>query len=43
MSVPHGWSGPHNVNQLTSTTDVDGLTGMPRFSGLPVSLHPVPV
>ena len=23
MSVPHGWSGSHNVNQLTSTRDVD--------------------
>jgi anaerobic selenocysteine-containing dehydrogenase len=41
MSVPHGWSGPYNVNQLTSGDDVDALTGMPRFSGLPVSLHPV--
>lgn len=41
MSVPHGWSGTYNVNQLTSTTDVDLLTGMPRFSGLPVTLHAV--
>jgi anaerobic selenocysteine-containing dehydrogenase len=41
MSVPHGWSGTYNVNQLTSTTDVDMLTGMPRFSGLPVTLHAV--
>jgi anaerobic selenocysteine-containing dehydrogenase len=40
MSVPHGWSGPYNVNRLTSRNDVDALTGMPRFSGLPVSLHP---
>ncbi len=39
MSVPHGWSGTYNVNQLTSTTDIDTLTGMPRFSGLPVTLH----
>jgi len=41
MSVPHGWSGSHNVNQLTSTRDVDLLTGMPLYSGLPVSLHRV--
>jgi anaerobic selenocysteine-containing dehydrogenase len=42
MSVPHGWSGSYNVNQLTGTKDVDPLTGMVRYSGLPVSLHPVP-
>ena len=41
MCVPHGWSGPHNVNLLTSTRDVDSLTGMPLYSGLPVSLHAV--
>jgi anaerobic selenocysteine-containing dehydrogenase len=40
MSVPHGWAGDQNVNRLTSSRDVDPMTGMPRFSGLPVSLHP---
>lgn len=39
LCVPHGFPGAHNVNQLTSPDDVDALTGMPRFSGLPVSLH----
>jgi anaerobic selenocysteine-containing dehydrogenase len=40
MTIPHGWPGAYNVNRLTGTQDVDALTGMPRFSGLPVSLHP---
>ena len=41
MTVPHGWSGQYNVNRLTGTDDVDPLTGMVCYSGLPVSLHPV--
>jgi len=41
MTVPHGWAGAHNVNHLTSGADVDPLTGMPRMSGLPVSVTPV--
>jgi anaerobic selenocysteine-containing dehydrogenase len=42
MTVPHGWSGQYNVNNLTGTVhDVDPVTGMVRYSGLPVSLHPV--
>lgn len=39
LSVPHGWSGAANANQLTSGDDVDPLTGMPLFSGLAVTLH----
>ena len=31
-----------NVNQLTSIREVDPLTGMTRYSGIPVSLHPGP-
>jgi len=42
LCVPHGFAGPHNVNYLTSPDDVDPLTGMPRFSGLPVSLQVAP-
>jgi anaerobic selenocysteine-containing dehydrogenase len=42
MNVPHGFAGAYNVNQLTSCDDVDPLTGMPRMSGLPVTLHPTP-
>lgn len=38
LTVPHGWTGSQNVNRLTSTDEVDPLTGMPRFSGLPVEL-----
>ena len=38
LSLPHGWVGQYNVNQLTSPNDVDPLTGMPRFSNLPVEL-----
>jgi anaerobic selenocysteine-containing dehydrogenase len=41
VSVPHGWANA-NVNALISSrTDVDGLTGMARQSGTPVSLSPV--
>jgi anaerobic selenocysteine-containing dehydrogenase len=43
MTVPHGWSGQYNVNRLTDTKHVDSLTGMLRFSGLPVSLHLVDI
>jgi anaerobic selenocysteine-containing dehydrogenase len=39
MSIPHGWSSAFNVNRLTGTRDVDPLTGMPRYSGLAVTLH----
>ena len=42
MSIPHGRTGAYNVNRLTSPDDVDPLTGMPRFSGLPVTIHPLP-
>ena len=40
VSVPHGW-GDTNVNVLTSKDDVDPITGMPRYSGLAVSLSAV--
>ena len=39
VSVPHGHAGA-NVNVLTSKDDIDPLTGMTRFSGVPVTLHP---
>jgi hypothetical protein len=29
-----------NVNLLTSKDDIDVVTGMARFSGIPVSVHP---
>ncbi|HEX3545523.1 MAG TPA: molybdopterin-dependent oxidoreductase [Mycobacterium sp.] len=38
VSVPHGHTGA-NVNLLTSKDDIDVLTGMTRYSGIPVSLH----
>jgi anaerobic selenocysteine-containing dehydrogenase len=41
LQVPHGWEGRHNVNIITGVTDVDPLTGMPRYSGLPVTLTKV--
>jgi formate dehydrogenase len=42
VSLPHGWASP-GVNQLTSATaDVEPLTGMPRFSGVPVTVTPGP-
>ncbi|MGD9793262.1 MAG: molybdopterin-dependent oxidoreductase [Acidimicrobiia bacterium] len=37
VSFPHGWNDA-NVNLLTSTTDMDPLSGMPVMSGTPVSL-----
>ena len=39
VSVPHGHAGA-NVNVLTSKDDIDPLTGMTRYSGVPVTLHP---
>ena len=41
VSVPHGHENA-NVNLLTSTREVDPVTGMTRYSGLQVSVHPVP-
>jgi anaerobic selenocysteine-containing dehydrogenase len=40
VSVPHGHAGA-NVNLLTSKDDIDLVTGMTRYSGIPVSLHPL--
>jgi anaerobic selenocysteine-containing dehydrogenase len=40
VSVPHGHACA-NVNLLTSKDDIDLVTGMTRYSGVPVSLHPV--
>jgi anaerobic selenocysteine-containing dehydrogenase len=37
VSVPHGY-GTANVNHLTTGADVDALTGMPTYSGLPISV-----
>ncbi|MGD9796447.1 MAG: molybdopterin dinucleotide binding domain-containing protein, partial [Acidimicrobiia bacterium] len=40
VSIPHGFGTPE-VNRLTSdTVGVDPLTGMPRFSGLAVTVRP---
>ena len=39
VSVPHGHAAA-NVNLLTSKDDIDLVTGMTRYSGVPVSLHP---
>jgi anaerobic selenocysteine-containing dehydrogenase len=40
VSVPHGHK-EANVNELTDKDDIDVVTGMVRYSGVPVSLHPV--
>ena len=37
--VPHGHAGA-NVKLLTSKNDIDLVTGMTRYSGVSVSLHP---
>ncbi|RDH74019.1 molybdopterin oxidoreductase [Mycolicibacterium moriokaense] len=39
VSVPHGHRGA-NVNMLTSKDDIDPLTGMTRYSGFAVTVHP---
>lgn len=39
VSIPHGHHDA-NVNRLTSKDDIDTTTGMVRYSGIPVSLHP---
>jgi formylmethanofuran dehydrogenase subunit D len=41
VSVPHGHEHA-NVNYLTDTQEVDPLTGMARYSGIQVSVHPIP-
>jgi anaerobic selenocysteine-containing dehydrogenase len=38
VSVPHGHQGA-NVNQLTSKDVIDPITGMARYSGIPVTIH----
>jgi anaerobic selenocysteine-containing dehydrogenase len=42
MNVPHGLADDDNVNLLTSAHDVEPFTGMPRYSGMPVSLERIP-
>ena len=39
VAVPHGHAGA-NVKLLTSKNDIDLVTGMTRYSGVSVSLHP---
>jgi hypothetical protein len=39
VSVPHGHQHA-NANQLTTDDDIDPLTGMTRYSGVPVTLLP---
>ena len=39
VSVPHGHA-EANVNLLTNKDDIDLVTGMVRYSGIPVTLHP---
>ncbi|WP_436789772.1 molybdopterin-containing oxidoreductase family protein [Yinghuangia sp. YIM S10712] len=40
VSVPHGHQGA-NVNRLTDKDDIDLVTGMAHYSGIPVTIHPV--
>jgi anaerobic selenocysteine-containing dehydrogenase len=41
VSVPHGHQRA-NVNRLTDSDDIDPVTGMAHYSGVPVSLHAAP-
>lgn len=40
VSIPHGHPEAANVNRLTSKDDLDPITGMTRYSGVPISVHP---
>jgi anaerobic selenocysteine-containing dehydrogenase len=40
VSIPHGHPEVANVNRLTSNDDIDPITGMTRYCGVPVSVHP---
>jgi anaerobic selenocysteine-containing dehydrogenase len=42
VSIPHGHADA-NVNLLTSIRQVDPVTGMARYSGVPVSIEPVSI
>lgn len=41
VSIPHGHQSA-NVNRLTDKDDLDLITGMAHYSGIPVTLHPAP-
>ncbi|NUU21433.1 MAG: molybdopterin oxidoreductase, partial [Streptomycetaceae bacterium] len=41
VSVPHGHQDA-NVNRLTDKDDIDLITGMAHYSGVPVTIHPAP-
>ncbi len=41
VSVPHGHH-EGNVNVLTDKDDIDPVTGMVRYSGIPVTVEPAP-
>jgi anaerobic selenocysteine-containing dehydrogenase len=41
VSVPHGHH-QGNVNVLTDKDDIDSVTGMVRYSGIPVTVEPAP-
>ena len=40
VSIPHGHESA-NVNLVTSDEHVDELTGMVRYSGIPIELKPI--
>jgi anaerobic selenocysteine-containing dehydrogenase len=40
VSVPHGHAKAANVNRLTDKNDIDPITGMAHYSGVPVSVVP---
>ena len=42
VSVPHGHHRAANVNLLTDKDVIDPVTGMVRYSGVPVTVEPAP-
>ena len=41
VAIPHGWNDPNVSVLLSGSEGVDLLTGMPTYSGVPVTLHTI--
>lgn len=41
VAIPHGWDAPNVSVLLSGREAVDPLTGMPTYSGVPVTLQPI--
>ena len=41
VAIPHGWADPNVSTLLSASEGVDPLTGMPTYSGVPITLSAV--